>query len=115
LFLRKPCSCRAVNLSSDFAAAYERGLSVTSTSGAKPCFLSSFAHQFTAAVFASPSQLQIENLAFIVDRSPEPKSPAGDQNGHLVKMSVQVGRCRLRRSSLANNGPNFNTHRLTVS
>ena len=38
LFLRKPRSWRAVNLSSDFAAAYERSLSVTSTSGAKPCF-----------------------------------------------------------------------------
>jgi hypothetical protein len=27
------------------------------------------AHQFTAAVFASPLQQQIENLAFVVDRS----------------------------------------------
>src|SRR5580704_548821 len=52
LFLRKPCSCRAVNLSSDFAAAYERSLSVTSTSGAKPCFLSSLRISFTAAVLS---------------------------------------------------------------
>jgi hypothetical protein len=29
---------------------------------------------------------QIENLAFVVDRSPEPESPAGDQNRHLVQM-----------------------------
>jgi hypothetical protein len=47
------------------------------------------------------------------DGGKEPESPAGDQNCHLVQR--EVGRWRLRRSSLANNGPNFNTHRLTVS
>src|SRR6185312_8594839 len=49
LLIRKPCSWRADNPISDLAAPYERSLSVTSTSGAKPCFLSSLRSSFTAA------------------------------------------------------------------
>jgi hypothetical protein len=45
------------------------------------------AHQFHGcSLVASPLHQQIENLAFVVDRSPEPESPAGDQNCHLVQM-----------------------------
>jgi hypothetical protein len=32
-----------------------------------------------------------KNLAFVVDRSPEPESPAGDQNCHLVQMPARGG------------------------
>ena len=41
------------------------------------------AHQFQlhgCSLVASPLHQQIENLAFVVDRSPEPELPAGDQN-----------------------------------
>ena len=35
---------------------------------------------------APPLHQQVENLALVVDRSPEPESSAGDQNRHLVEM-----------------------------
>jgi hypothetical protein len=48
------------------------------------------AHQFhRRSLVASPLHQQIENLAFVVDRSPESESPAGDQNCHLVQMPVR--------------------------
>ena len=50
------------------------------------------AHQFhRRSLVASPLHQQIENLAFVVDRSPEPESPAGDQNCHLVQMPMRGG------------------------
>ena len=32
---------------------------------------------------------QIENLAFLVDRSPEPESPSGNQNRHFIEMPLR--------------------------
>ena len=52
--LRNPCSWQADNPISEFAAPQERSLSVTSTSGAKPCFLSSLRISFTAAALSRP-------------------------------------------------------------
>jgi hypothetical protein len=47
------------------------------------------AHQFHGcSLVASPLHQQIQNLGFVVDRSPEPDPPAGDQNCHLVQMPM---------------------------
>jgi hypothetical protein len=60
--------------------------------GREAVLFEQFAHQFHGcSLVASPSRQQIENLAFVVDRSPEPESPAGDQNCHLVQMPVRGG------------------------
>jgi hypothetical protein len=46
-----------------------------------------FAHNFRGRPgVAPPLHQQVENLALVVDRSPEPESSAGDQNRHLVEM-----------------------------
>jgi hypothetical protein len=97
LFLRRPCSWRAVNLSSDFAAAYERSWSVTRTSGATPCFFEQLAHQFHGcSLVASPLDQQIENLAFVFDRPPQPKLAARDHYGHLIEMPCMDAPARAR-------------------
>ena len=55
------------------------------------------AHQFHGgSLVASPLHEQIENLAFIVNRSPKPESPAGDQNCHLVQMPCMDAPARAR-------------------
>jgi hypothetical protein len=41
---------------------------------------------FTAAAFASPLHEQVENLALVVDRAPEPGLCARNHHGHLVEM-----------------------------
>jgi hypothetical protein len=43
------------------------------------------------SLVASSLHQQIENLACVVDRSPEQESPAGDQNCHLVQMPSRGG------------------------
>jgi hypothetical protein len=63
-------------------------LSVTTTSGAKPCFLSVAGQAACASVsrpqpFAPSLRQQVENLAFIVDRAPQPELPAHYRNNHL--------------------------------
>ena len=61
--------------------------------GREAVLFEQLAHQFDrCSLVASPLHQQIENLAFVVDRSPEPESPAGDQNRHLVQMPVRGGR-----------------------
>jgi hypothetical protein len=53
--------------------------------GREAVLFEQLAHQFhRRRLVASPLHQQIENLAFVVDRSPEPESLAGDQNCHLV-------------------------------
>ena len=56
------------------------------------------------------------NLAFIVNRAPEPELPPRNRYGYLIEMPM---RCWRRASSgegaRANNGPNFKAHRRTVS
>ena len=79
-------------------------------------FLEQLAHQFHGCSLVAPSlHQQVENLAFVVNRAPQPELPARNHHGHLVEMPRDVGRGRRRRSSRANNGPNFKTHRRTVS
>ena len=63
---------------------------MTSVLGAKPCFLSNFAHELRGRSCIAPSlHMEIENLALVVDRSPEPESSAGDQNRHLIEMPLR--------------------------
>ena len=58
--------------------------------GREAVLFEQLAHQFHGCrLVASPLHQQIENLAFVVDRSPEPESPAGDQDCHLVQMPVR--------------------------
>ena len=62
---------------------------MTSISGAKPCFLSNLRMSFAAAfVSRRRCNKEIENLALVVDRPPEPESFAGDQDRHLVEMPL---------------------------
>ena len=96
--MRKPCSWRADNPISDFAAPYERSLSVTITSGAKPCFFKQFPQQFHRCSLVAPSlHKKVENLAFVVDRAPQPELPARNRHGHLIEMPL----CRCPRASAA--------------
>jgi hypothetical protein len=62
---------------------------VTSVLGAKPYLLSNLSISFVAAL-ASPSlHEEIENLALVVDRPPEPESFAADHDRHLVEMPLR--------------------------
>jgi hypothetical protein len=44
---------------------------------------------FTAAAFAPSLHQQVENLAFVVNRAPEPKLPARSHHGHLIEMPLR--------------------------
>src|SRR5271167_3958916 len=55
--------------------------------GREALFLEQLAHQFHGCSLVAPSLHQeIEDLAFIVDRAPEPEPPARNRHGHLVEM-----------------------------
>jgi hypothetical protein len=46
--------------------------------------------QFHGCSFVAPSlHKQVENLAFIVNRAPQPKLPARNHHGHLVEMPLR--------------------------
>ena len=50
-------------------------------------FLEQLAHQFHSCSLTAPSlHEQIEDLAFVVDRTPEPESPTHDHHGHLIEV-----------------------------
>ena len=44
---------------------------------------------FAAALVARPLHQQVENLALVVDSSPEPESSAADQNRHLIEVPLR--------------------------
>src|SRR5271154_6256276 len=49
-----------------------------------------FAHELRGRpCVAPPLPKEIENLALVVDRPPEPESSAADQDSHLVRMPVR--------------------------
>jgi hypothetical protein len=49
--------------------------------------LEQFSHEFHSRVLVAPSlHQQIENVAFIVDGSPQSKLPTRNHHGHLVEM-----------------------------
>jgi len=55
--------------------------------GREALFLEQLAHQFHRCSFISPSlHQQIENLAFVVYRAPQPELPASNSHGHLIEM-----------------------------
>src|SRR5271169_4683900 len=58
--------------------------------GCETLFLEQLAHQFHGCSLVSPwLHQQIENLAFVVDRAPEPKPPARNRYGHLIEMPTR--------------------------
>jgi hypothetical protein len=58
--------------------------------GCEALFLEQLAHQFHRCGFIAPSlHEQVENLAFVVNRAPQPKLPARDRHGHLIEMPTQ--------------------------
>jgi hypothetical protein len=84
--------------------------------GREAQFPEQFAHELRGRLrVAPPLHKEIENLALVVDRPPEPKLSAPDRNRHLVEMPMPGWPTTSAAKFLANNGPNFNTHRLTVS
>ena len=84
--------------------------------GCEALLLEQLAHQpqHCPAVAPTPNQ-HVEDLALVVDSTPEIDSPTGDPHHHLVKMPAVAGRGRRRRSRRAIAGPNFSTQRRTVS
>jgi hypothetical protein len=47
---------------------------------------------FNGCSLVAPSlHEQVENLAFVVDRAPEPEPPACNHHGHLVEMPPRRG------------------------
>ena len=53
--------------------------------GCKALFLEQLAHELRGCPLVAPSlHQQIENLAFVVDRPPQPELLAADQDGHLA-------------------------------
>jgi hypothetical protein len=66
--------------------------SVQSSARRARCLFISLRISFTAAVLSRPLRRQIENLAFVVDLSPEPESTAGDQNRVSSRCQREVGR-----------------------
>ncbi len=74
------------------------------------------AHQLPGSTCVSPSLHQdVENLAFVVDGTPEIDPFPADEDDYLVEMLTEEGRGRCRRSRFANAGPNFRTQRRIVS
>jgi hypothetical protein len=55
--------------------------------GREALFLEQLAHQFHRCSLVAPSlHKQVENLAFVVNRSPQPELPPRNHHGHLVEM-----------------------------
>jgi hypothetical protein len=84
--------------------------------GREALFLEQPAHQFHRCGFIAPSlHKEVENLAFVVNRAPEPELLARNRYGHLIEMPSRCWPWASTAKFSANNGPNFKTHRRTVS
>ena len=58
--------------------------------GCEALFLEQLTHQFHGCSLVAPSlHKQVENLAFVVNRAPQPKLPARNHHGHLVEMPLR--------------------------
>ena len=69
-------------------------MSVTSNFGTNPCFLRSLRISRKAArLSAATLDQHVEDLAFVVDGTPEVHPPAGDPNNHLVEVA-SIARAR---------------------
>ena len=50
-------------------------------------FLKQLAHEFRGcSLVASPLHKEVENLAFVVNRAPQPELPSPDHYNHLIEM-----------------------------
>jgi hypothetical protein len=53
-------------------------------------FLEQFAQEFHGGSLVAPSLHEhVENLAFVVNRAPEPELPPRKHHGHLVEMPLR--------------------------
>jgi hypothetical protein len=78
--LHKPCSWRADN-----------PIVGHQLIGREALFLEQLAHQFHGcSLIASSLHQQVENLAFVVNRAPEPELRARNYHGHLIEMPPRV-------------------------
>jgi hypothetical protein len=58
--------------------------------GREALFLEQLAHQFHRCSFIAPSlHEQVENLAFVVNRAPQPELLARNRYGHLIEMPTR--------------------------
>jgi hypothetical protein len=58
--------------------------------GREALFLEQLAHQFHRCSLVAPSlHEQVENLAFVINRAPEPELPARDRHGHLHRDATE--------------------------
>jgi hypothetical protein len=58
--------------------------------GREALFLEQLSHQFhRCSLVALSLHEQIENLAFVVDRAPQPELPAANDHGHLVEVPLR--------------------------
>ena len=89
---------------------------VTSNFGAKPLLSEKLAHQPQRRPGVGENLDQhVEDLAFVVDGTPEVHPLAGDPNNHLVQLP-SIARAGTALPQLrAIRGPNFSTQRRTVS
>jgi hypothetical protein len=79
-------------------------------------FPEQFAHELRGCPrIATPLHQEIENLSLVIDGRQSQYRRPPIRTAISSRCHCDVGRWRLRRSSLANRGPNFSTHRLTVS
>ena len=117
MFLRNPCSWRADSPSATLLRCKNFQLVCHQNVGREALFREQFSHEFHRRVLVASSLHQkIENLAFIVDRAPQPELFAANQHGHLVEMPPRSRPMKpTAKLPGRNNGPNFNTHRLTDS
>ena len=87
----------------------ERSLSVTSTSGAKPCFLSSLRISFTAAALSRHRCTSTSRTSPSLSTASQPKPPARSHHGHLIEMLLRRrpmrGRCNSGRIEARTSSP----------
>ena len=80
----QPLLMQTIQLQTPECGGVERSLSVTSDFGEKPCFLSSLRNQSQRRPSVAPTLNQhVENLALVIDGTPQIHLPAGDPHHHL--------------------------------
>src|SRR3984957_20888551 len=58
--------------------------------GCEALFLEQLAHQFHGcSLVPPPLHEQVDNLAFVVNRAPQPELPPRNRHGHLIKMPLR--------------------------
>ena len=70
---------------------------------------------YPCGFIAPPLHEQVENLAFVVNRAPQPELLARDRHGHLIEMPPRGWPRASTPKFSGEQRPNFKTHRRTVS